>query len=53
MIDAETASDDFFAEGERKALASERSVDAIRARFGAGAVTSGRILKAKGALSDE
>jgi len=53
LIDAETASDDFFAEGERKALASERSVDAIRARFGAGAVTSGRILRAKGAHSDE
>jgi DNA polymerase-4 len=53
LIDAETASDDFFAEGERKALASERSVDAIRARFGAGAVTSGRILRAKGAYNDE
>lgn len=53
LIDAETASGDFFAEGEKKALASERSVDAIRARFGAGAVTSGRILRTKGAYNDE
>jgi hypothetical protein len=28
-------------------LASERSIDAIRARFGKGAVTSARLLKAK------
>ena len=52
LIDADTAAGDFFAAAERKALASERSVDAIRARFGAGAVTSGRSLRAGGVDSD-
>lgn len=47
LVDAELAGADFFAEDERKALVEERAVDAIRARFGAGAVTSGRILRAK------
>lgn len=53
LVDADAASADLFAEGERKALASERSVDAIRARFGAGAVTSGRILMAKPTHTEE
>lgn len=53
LVDQGLAASDFFADGERKALASERSVDAIRARFGADAVTSGRILRAKGAHNDE
>ena len=53
LVDADLAASDFFADGERKALASERSVDAIRAKFGAGAVTSGRILKAKSTYSEE
>jgi DNA polymerase-4 len=53
LIDADLAASDFFADGERKALASERSVDAIRARFGADAVTSGRILRAKASYNDE
>ena len=53
LIDADLAKGDFFADGERKALAGERSVDAIRARFGAAAVTSGRILKAKTAQEEE
>jgi len=47
LIDADTAGDDFFAGDERKALSTERSLDAIRAKFGAGAVTSGRILRAR------
>jgi DNA polymerase-4 len=47
LVDAEAAGADFFADGERKALASERSVDAIRLRFGPEAVTSGRLLRAK------
>ena len=47
LVDAGTAASDFFADGERKALASERSVDAIRERFGVDAVTSGRILRAR------
>ena len=53
LVDAEMAGADFFAEGERKALASERSMDAIRARFGADAVTSGRILRARSAYNEE
>jgi len=43
---------DLFGGEERRALASERSVDAIRARFGPGAVTSGRTLKARGSEGD-
>lgn len=53
LVDAEAAGADFFAEGERRALASERSVDAIRARFGAGAVTSGRTLRARSAHEED
>ena len=52
LVDADSAAGDFFADMERKALASERSVDAIRARFGADAMTTGRNLKAK-ASQDE
>lgn len=47
LVDAETAAADFFAGEEKKALASERSIDALRARFGPGAVTSGRLLRAQ------
>jgi len=47
LIDADSAGGDFFADVERKALASERSADAIRARFGTDAMTTGRNLKAK------
>lgn len=53
LVDAETAGADFFAGDERKALASERSVDAIRAKFGADAVTSGRILRARAGQDDD
>jgi DNA polymerase-4 len=53
LVDAETAGADFFAGEERKRLASERSIDAIRARFGADAVTSGRILRARTASDDD
>ena len=53
LIDADLAGGDFFAEGEKKALASERSVDAIRERFGAAAVTSGRILRTKALDEDD
>ncbi len=52
FIDAETASADFFAGDERKALAGEKTLDAIRARFGKDAVTSGRLLKSK-AVNEE
>jgi DNA polymerase-4 len=49
LIEADAVEDDFFAGDERRALAGEKTLDAIRARFGAGAVTSGRIFRAKGA----
>jgi DNA polymerase-4 len=52
LVEADGAADDFFAGDERKALASEKTLDAIRAKFGAGAVTSGRILKASKADGD-
>ncbi len=45
--------DDFFAGDERRALAGEKTLDAIRARFGAGAVTSGRIFRAKGRVNTD
>jgi DNA polymerase-4 len=47
LVDADAGTSDFFAEQERKALVGERTADAIRARFGAGALTSGRLLKGK------
>ena len=47
LVPAEMAAADFFADQERKALAGERTVDAIREKFGAGAMTSGRLLKAR------
>lgn len=53
LVDAELAGADFFAGDERKHLASERSIDAIRAKFGADAVTSGRILRARAEWNDD
>ena len=53
LVDADAAADDFFAGDERRARAGERTLDAIRERFGEGAVTSGRILRAKAALKGE
>ena len=47
LVEAGAVEDDFFAGDERRALAGEKTLDAIRARFGAGAVTSGRIFRAK------
>jgi DNA polymerase-4 len=47
LVAADAAEADFFAERERKALVEEKTLDAIRARFGAGAVTSGRLMKAR------
>ncbi len=48
LVEAAAVEDDFFGGDERRALAGEKTLDAIRARFGAGAVTSGRIFRAKG-----
>ena len=53
LAPGESAADDFFSGDERKALASEKTLDALRAKFGAGAVTSGRMLKARTTLTDE
>ena len=53
LVDAEGATSDFFAGEERRALAGERTLDAIRARFGPDAVTSGRILRAKAAIKED
>ncbi|HEY3694588.1 DNA polymerase IV [Phenylobacterium sp.] len=47
LLDAGAVEDDLFAGAERRALAGERSVDALRARFGPDAVTSGRALRAR------
>ncbi|WP_397404746.1 DNA polymerase IV [Phenylobacterium sp.] len=47
LVDEEAAPDDFFAGDERKALASERSLDVLRARFGADVVTSARNLRTR------
>ncbi|WP_372786700.1 DNA polymerase IV [Phenylobacterium sp.] len=51
LAPAGAVEDDFFAGDERRALAGEKTLDAIRARFGAGAVTSGRIFR-KNARND-
>jgi DNA polymerase-4 len=53
LADAEASGDDFFAGDERRARASERALDKLRQRFGATAITSGRILRAKGAPKGE
>jgi len=53
LVDAEGSDTDFFAGDERKARAGEATLDALRARFGAEAVTSGRILRAKAALKED
>jgi len=47
LLEADAASGDFFAGDERRALAGEKTLDALRERFGADAVTSGRIFRAK------
>jgi DNA polymerase-4 len=52
LVEAETMERDFFAD-ERRALAGEKTLDALRARFGADAVTSGRIFRAKAATKPD
>ena len=44
FIEAGAAEGDFFAEAETRNLKSETAVDALRARFGKGAVVTGRAL---------
>jgi len=45
LVDGDLATSDFFAGAESRALQSEKALDALRARFGADAVVSGRALK--------
>ena len=45
LSDAEQALDDLFAEEETRARKGEKAVDALRARFGQGAVVSARALR--------
>jgi len=45
LADAADAPADLFAQGETRARATEKSIDKLRARFGQGAVVSGRALK--------
>jgi len=45
LVEAQEGGDDLFGSGEARALKSEKAVDALRARFGAAAVLSGRALK--------
>jgi DNA polymerase-4 len=51
LVEADAASGDFFAQDELRALVGEKTVDALRAKFGVDAVTSGRIFRAKAGLS--
>lgn len=52
LIDAEAVEHDLFAGAEQKALVEERAMDKLRARFGPGAVTTGRALGAKRTADD-
>jgi DNA polymerase-4 len=45
LLDADDAPDDLFAADETRARKGERAIDALRARFGQGAVVSARALR--------
>lgn len=47
FVDAETAGSDMFADEERRSLKSETAIDALRGKFGAAAVVTGRALKGR------
>ncbi len=47
FVPAAGAADDFFAGDERRALKSETAIDALRGKYGLGAVVTGRALKSK------
>ena len=47
FVDAETAGSDMFADDERRTLRNETAIDALRGKFGAAAVVSGRALKSR------
>ena len=52
LVEPGSVETDFFGGEESRALAGEKTADAIRARFGAGAVTSARALKGKSSAQD-
>jgi DNA polymerase-4 len=52
LVEPDSVETDFFGGGEARALAGEKIADAIRARFGAGALTSARALKGKSSAED-
>ncbi len=52
LVEADAVEHDLFGGDERRALANETTIDSLRARFGAGAVTSGRALRAKSSPED-
>ncbi|MFC3076934.1 DNA polymerase IV [Phenylobacterium terrae] len=52
LVEADAVEADFFAGDEKRALAEEKTLDAIRARFGPGAVISGRSLRSRDAAQD-
>jgi DNA polymerase IV len=45
LVEADGAGADFFADGETRALQQETAVDALRSKFGTGAVVTGRALR--------
>jgi len=52
LVPAEAVERDLFAGDERRALTHERTIDTLRARFGAGALTSGRAFRSKTSPQD-
>ncbi len=52
LIEPQDVEDDFFGGDERRTLAGEKTADAIRARFGATALTSARALRGKSSAQD-
>ncbi|MDO8379448.1 DNA polymerase IV [Phenylobacterium sp.] len=52
LIEPQNVESDFFGGDERRTLAGERTADAIRARFGAKALTSARALRGKSSAQD-
>ncbi len=52
LVEAGSVEGDFFGEAEKRSLASEKTADALRARFGATALTSGRAMNRKASETD-
>ncbi|WP_309645775.1 DNA polymerase IV [Phenylobacterium sp.] len=52
LVPAEAVEHDLFSGDEQRALTHERTIDTLRARFGAGALTSGRAFRSKTSPQD-